>query len=510
MSDVDVFGNGRCRILLGGALERLRDLPDNSLDMCVTSPPYYGLRAYLKDGEDEKKKEIGLEESPEEYVERLVSVFKEISRALKPHATLWVNLGDSYYNYHGETCSYMPKQTLANSGQDLPQYCPRRANKLEGLKSKDLIGVPWMFAFAMRDAGFYLRTDIIWAKSVSGQKEIMDSIWMAALAADIPEDKISEMVHYMTTYDDARPYVGSCMPESVRDRCTRSHEYIFMFSKQDNYYYDIYATKEVAATQPHKPGNKARVGKQGGGRTDESYKERMEASWGGKMRSRRSVWTITPKPFKGTKYLADFMEGGKGYTISPDCPKHSGNAVTEGFISDKNCPVHAEGFKDETCTCKRLTPACTCKEVTTDHYAVYPPALILPAILAGTSEKGVCPDCGKPWLRVVESKSAEAVGERGSSKIGKARGDAGPKDRHIAGGSEWIDKGNSIELKGWKPSCPCGKDPVPSTVFDPFTGSGTTAVVSLQNGRNFVGTELNAEYVHLATKRIEQEVGNAE
>jgi DNA modification methylase len=492
------------KILCGDATTKIKEIPNASLDMCITSPPYYGLRDYA--GETEQ---IGLEESPEEYVASLVRVFVELRRALKPHATLWINLGDSYYNYHGKGCSYITKQTLANSLQDKPQYCPRRANKLEGLKSKDLIGIPWMFAFAMRDAGFYLRTDIIWAKSVSGQKEIMDSIWVAATASGIPEDKIEEMVHYMTQHEDTRPYVGSCMPESVRDRCTRSHEYIFMFSMQEDYYYDVYATKEDAATQPHKPGNKARVGKQGGGRTDESYKERMEASWGGKMRSRRSVWTITPKPFKGTKYLADFMVGGKGYIISPDCAKHSCNAVTEGLVVDPNCPKCKQGFKDEECTCKRLSPECTCEEVTTDHYAVYPPALILPPILAGTSEKGVCPDCGKPWLRVVDSKPAEAVGERGSSKIGKSRGDVGSKDRHIAGGSEWIDKGNSIKLLGWKPGCECGKEPVPATVFDPFTGSGTTAVVALQNGRSFLGTELNSEYIHLATKRIEQEVGDA-
>ena len=164
--------------------------------MCVTSPPYYGLRDY--GGEDSQ---IGQEQSPEEFIDELVKVFREVRNVLTDDGTCWVNLGDSYYNYRKDGC--IPKQTFSQNRQDLPKTTPRRSNKLVGYKDKDLIGIPWMFAFAMRADGWYLRQDIIWHKP-------------------------------------------NPMPESVRDRCTKAHEYIFLFSKSKYYHYDNEAIKEPA------------------------------------------------------------------------------------------------------------------------------------------------------------------------------------------------------------------------------------------------------------------------
>ena len=149
--------------------------------MCVTSPPYYGLRDY--GGEDNQ---IGQEQSPEEYIETMVDVFRKVRDVLADDGTLWLNIGDSYYNYRKDGC--IPKQSFANNRQDLPETTPRRSNKLVGYKDKDLIGIPWMLAFALRADGCYLRQDIIWNKP-------------------------------------------NPMPESVQDRCTKSHEYIFLLSK---------------------------------------------------------------------------------------------------------------------------------------------------------------------------------------------------------------------------------------------------------------------------------------
>ena len=181
-------------ILFGDCRKTLKQF-DEKARCCVTSPPYYGLRDY--GGED---KQIGQEQTPEEYIEEMVNVFRLVRDNLTDDGTLWLNIGDSYYNYRPGKGG-LPKQTVSNTKQDLPDQCNRRANKLEGLKEKDLIGIPWMLAFALRADGWYLRQDIIWSK-------------------------------------------GNPMPESVRDRCTKSHEYIFLLSKSQNYYFDVDTIKE--------------------------------------------------------------------------------------------------------------------------------------------------------------------------------------------------------------------------------------------------------------------------
>jgi len=206
----------RDTILFGDCRETLKEF-DEKARMCVTSPPYYGLRNY---GDEEYQ--IGLEQTPEEFIKQLVNVFKEVKNVLTDDGTLWVNVGDSYYNYRPGRGQGLAKQTVSNTKQDLPDVCPRRGNRLEGLKEKDLIGIPWMFAFAMRADGWYLRQDIIWNKP-------------------------------------------NPMPESVRDRCTKAHEYIFLFSKNQNYYFDVDAIKEPT-------------------------------------RRKRSVWNVQKKPYRGAHF----------------------------------------------------------------------------------------------------------------------------------------------------------------------------------------------------------------
>ena len=144
----------RDTILYGDCRKTLKQF-DEKARMCVTSPPYYGLRDY-----GGQKNQIGLEQSPEEYVKQLVEVFREVRECLTDDGTLWVNIGDGYYNYKSGTGEYA-KQSFAKSRQDLPYKTPKRANKLHGYKDKDLIGTPWMFAFAMRNDGWWLRQDII-------------------------------------------------------------------------------------------------------------------------------------------------------------------------------------------------------------------------------------------------------------------------------------------------------------------------------------------------------------
>ncbi len=182
-------------ILFGDCRETLKQF-DEKARCCVTSPPYYGLRDY--GGESNQ---IGQEQSPEEYIQEMVNVFRLVRDNLTDDGTLWLNIGDSYYNYRPGKGQALNKQSVSKTKQDLPDKCSRRGNKLEGLKEKDLIGIPWMLAFALRADGWYLRQDIIWSK-------------------------------------------GNPMPESVRDRCTKSHEYIFLLSKSQNYYFDVDTIKE--------------------------------------------------------------------------------------------------------------------------------------------------------------------------------------------------------------------------------------------------------------------------
>ena len=236
-------------ILFGDCKETLKQFPRNSAQMCVTSPPYYGLRDYGGEAN-----QIGQEETPEEFIQSLVEVFREVRDVLKDDGVLWLNIGDSYYNYRPGTGG-LPKQTVSRTNQDLPEQCNRRANKLDGLKEKDLIGIPWMLAFALRADGWYLRQDIIWHKP-------------------------------------------NPMPESVKDRCTKSHEYIFLLSKNKKYYYDNEAIKEpVKQDWGTRDRTKGKYHNPGTGLVPHSG---LSKSYDRK--NKRSVWSITNKPYKGAHF----------------------------------------------------------------------------------------------------------------------------------------------------------------------------------------------------------------
>jgi len=236
----------RDTILFGDCRETLKEF-DEKARMCVTSPPYYGLRDY---GGEENQ--IGQEQTPEEYIDEMVNVFRLVRDCLTDDGTLWLNIGDSYYNYRKDGC--IPKQTFSKNRQDLPITTPRRSNKLQGYKDKDLIGIPWMLAFALRSDGWYLRQDIIWHKP-------------------------------------------NPMPESVRDRCTKSHEYIFLLSKNKNYYYDNEAIKEPAKDWGTRDRTNGKYHNEGTGLQPHSGLTKSYPT-----KNKRSVWSVTKKPYKGAHF----------------------------------------------------------------------------------------------------------------------------------------------------------------------------------------------------------------
>jgi len=281
-------------ILNGDVIDCLRSLPDACVQCVVTSPPYWGLRDYGVEGQ------IGLEPTPEAYVEKMVEVFREVRRVLRDDGTLWLNLGDSYNGSGGAGGDYAPGGLKA--GQ--PKYPGRR---ISALKPKDLVGIPWRVAFALQADGWYLRSDIIWSKP-------------------------------------------NPLPESVTDRPTKSHEYVFLLAKQARYFYDVDAVRE-------------RIG-------------------------------------ESVRMAASFRDGGI-YTNNRSFNNHG----------VKQKATHGDGAPSYSGRNRRTVWEIATQPMPEAHFATFPEALVEPCIKAGTSERGACPKCGAPRRRVTER--GENTGKNG-------------------------------------------------------------------------------------------------
>ncbi len=269
---------GNTAVHVGDCLESLRAMPDRSVNCCVTSPPYWGLRDYGVSGQ------LGLEPTPEAYVAKMVEVFREVRRVLRDDGTLWLNLGDSY-NTSG-TRQGNGLGGMHGDGEGTSHRAGYRG-AFVGLKQKDLVGIPWRVAFALQADGWWLRQDIIWAKP-------------------------------------------NPMPESVTDRCTKSHEYVFLMAKSERYFYDADAVKEVAETKPHARGGTHEslggpMDRGGHSQYDAAHQSRV---WGDGTRNRRSVWQISTRPYKGA-HFATFPPALIEPCIKAGCPV--GGVVLDPF-----------------------------------------------------------------------------------------------------------------------------------------------------------------------------------
>ena len=307
---------------------------------------------------------------------------------LRDDGTVWLNLGDSYTGYHGNKNAAIPTSATNGWTNGTNENLRTSTANLPGYKPKDLLGIPWAVAFALRADGWYLRRDIIWAKR-------------------------------------------NCMPESVRDRPTSAHEYIFLLTKQPRYYYDATAIEE-----PSSPTSHSWTPKQV---TDENEKTNNVGNGNsgkrsvalGAGRNKRSVWWVATQPFSEA------------------------------------------------------------------HFATFPPDLIEPCILAGTSEKGACAECGAPWVRKFEPTGA--VNERNRDVDCGWPGGSEDGKRSLSGATYQ----RTTAPAGWSQSCQCNTRLVaPCVVLDPFGGAGTTGLVSDRLGRDAVLIELNPTYADMARKRI--------
>ena len=246
----------RNTILCGDVLDMLATVPDGIVQCCVTSPPYWGLRSYLDNDDPDKPLEMGLEPTPEQYVEKMVAVFREVKRVLRDDGTLWLNLGDSYAGHHGN--KRVPDDKAPSNKPGYVENMRATTAGISGLKPKDLVGIPWRVAFALQADGWWLRSDIIWHKP-------------------------------------------NPMPESVRDRPTKSHEYIFLLSKSKRYFYDADAVREANSSPEQLAHNlryakcyeayDGRGGPYGDGQPGNENNRGIHSRPGGAGRNRRSVFS---------------------------------------------------------------------------------------------------------------------------------------------------------------------------------------------------------------------------
>jgi len=425
------WSDGQTHIYLGDVLATLREMPDESVHMVCCSPPYWGLRDYgtatweggaegcghieIRGGNGEKSakqvssagtqgyayrdtcgkcgarridQQLGLEPTPEAHVAAMVEVFREVRRVLRSDGTAWVNYGDSYANdtkWGGSTGGKHVSALHGDTGIG-------RQKTVTGLKPKDLVGMPWRVAFALQADGWWLRSDIIWAKP-------------------------------------------NPMPESVTDRPTKAHEYVFLLTKSARYFYDADAVREE-----HAEASLARYENGGAGANGKPYAMQQSPRGNPAGRNSRSVWTIATEPYAAA------------------------------------------------------------------HFATFPTELPRRCILAGTSERGVCSDCGAPWERVTETPQYPKELRAKPGDPGVKVGYGNPEVNTTGSGAKmqaWRNE-NPPQTVAWRPTCTHEAPTVPAIVLDPFLGSGTTAWVAKTLGRRAVGIELNPEYAALAVKRNQQ------
>jgi len=405
-------------IIQGDALAVLRAMPAGSVHCCVSSPPYWGLRDYGVPGQ------LGLERSPAEYLDRMVEIFAEMRRVLRDDGTLWVNMGDCYASgnrggYHADEARWERSPMQARRADRGGSGIPGSPNRLPqvGLKSKDLIGMPWRLAFALQDAGWWLRRDIIWAKP-------------------------------------------NPMPESVTDRPTTAHEYVFLLSKSERYFYDAEAVREPAIyAEPNASDSIASPYGQG----------------------------FTRRANPGNRKA---FRGGGAYT--------AGNSF-DNSATKENAVGGNDGIPNLSRNLRSVwtIPTSPFREA---HFATFPPELARRCIAAGTSERGCCSECGAPWKREV-SIDYENPGNRSTN--GPRSEERKHQEHGSAGYAQRLERRASTS--GWLSTCGHVAEIAPCTVLDPFSGAGTTAMVALRMGRRAIGIELKPEYCEMAARRIERD-----
>ena len=435
-------------ILIGDVRDRLRTMPAESVDCVVTSPPYWGLRDYDVDGQ------IGLEPTLAEHLTVMVEVFEEVRRVLKPTGTLWLNYGDCYATAPNGRSAAEAKAV----GGDDRTFRDKPFSTIGGvLKPKDLCMVPNRLAIALQEAGWWVRSEIIWAKP-------------------------------------------NPMPESVNDRPATSHEKIFLLSKAPRYYYDAAAVRQeaVGKTEHELTGGRYSPPGQPGHTGTRNKKQDATAA------SAAKVGGSSGRRMAGFNERWDAKE--KKRASEHASRRHAGHICHTGI--DATPRGAARNLRNYEPAPVQVWPIAT-RPFSEAHFATFPPELAERCILAGAPAK-CCSTCGAPVVRAVETElvpTAKAAKRNVvDDRDGRAdRQDAGSnraKDGHVPGWS------NRVTTTGFAKSCAC-VDPgtVPGVVLDPFGGAGTTALVADRHGLDCTIIELNPKYAEIARRRLSADQG---
>lgn len=482
-------------ILHGDCREVLKTLADGSVHVVVTSPPYFGLRDYgtakwsggnnpgcdhaksvwdgpkqtqgaqsghasksdrlrrrecIKCGASRTDSQLGLEQTPGDYVAEMVAVFREVRRVLRDDGTLWLNLGDSFASGGGTGAQGTQGQRFDRRHTQETLGDQRNWPDL-GLKPKDLMGMPWRVAFALQADGWWLRQDNIWAKK-------------------------------------------NCMPESVRDRTTRAHEYVFQLTKSGSS--KFWTHRDLAGVREEPSPDHRWINRE--------TKEEASAcpdGWPGAGKDfwrRINLWT-------GQDYFYDAVAIEEEGDIPAGTKAAKGSAKRSGESGVNSRPPEYAVYTGKRN--KRSVWHVATQPFAEAHFATMPPAIVETCVLAGSSERGCCSACGAPWTRQTEKELAFASGSgrSGVKPVGKGAGGT-----QTDSGSYDVRMGPVVTTKttGWVPSCSCdaGK-PVPCVVLDPFGGAFTTGLVADRLGRDAIMIELNPEYVAMGRGRIERDAG---
>lgn len=484
------------KILQGDCREVLATLPDASVQCCVTSPPYWGLRDYgtgtweggniptcdhleihaqaregretpggrggsfpqsarsfkkicRKCGATKTDSQIGLEQSPDEYVAELVAVFREVWRVLRGDGTVWLNVGDAYASTPSGKIS-SSKLAGGQSSQTAFRGATKNKTVPIGLKPKDLIGLPWMIAFALRADGWYLRQDNIWAKR-------------------------------------------NCMPESVTDRTTRAHEYLFMFTKSGDKTFWTHRDKAGTRSQP-----------------DPDYrwvhadtKQELLATPTGWPEIGKKVWRRV-NLWRGHDYFYDAVAIEEDGDIPAGTRAAKGSAARADVKNVNGRPPEYYEYTGKRN--KRSVWHVATQPFAEAHFATMPPAIVETCVLAGSSERGCCSGCGAPWARRLGDR-APAEGRSSGNKTQVPGADRIAGASHVGRGFPY--EATIATTVGWTSTCDCSGEPnaVPCTILDPFGGSGTTGLVADRLGRDAILLELNPEYIEIAKRRLTKDAG---
>ncbi len=434
------------RILHGDCRSVLPMLPEKSVQCCVTSPPYFGLRDYGVDGQ------IGLEPTPEEYVAEMVAVFREVRRVLRDDGTVWLNIGDSYAPVNRGENARPRRETMTGLQTGNPHSdIPTRRELIQGVarsgvKQKDLLGIPWMVAFALRADGWFLRAENIWAKR-------------------------------------------NCMPESVQDRTTRAHEHVFLLTKSGD---DLFWTHRCGAGSRKRPEPDYRW-------IHRATKEERSTAPAGWPEAGKDTWRRV-NLWDASDYFYD-AEAVKEEGAVPSGTRAAKGSNVRSELKDVNGRPPEYWEYTGTRNLRSVWWIGT-KPFAGSHFAVMPTELAELCIMAGTSERGCCPACSAPWVRRTAS---EVSLSSGSGKSGRKPTGKGAGGVQTESGDYDIRMGPVVTTAtvGWQPSCDCpAADPVPCIVIDPFSGAGTTALVADRLGRSAIGIELNPDYAAMGSERV--------